>query len=166
MTVRRVDKAAMFVFDPNRKRRRVLIVGARGMEMRIGIKDAHRLMQTLLLLDPRWEMLPADWRKYLIPKYQDIKGCHLADHKVPKTQDAASSACEQREAIEESILAMTSPGIAYMLGDIASMVIGDYGTLTYRTVSRHLARLVTQGVFTRTGDPRHYKYERVRMPRR
>lgn len=60
-----VDKAAAFSWDP--KTQKINIVGTKAT-MRVNKTDAYRLAIVCLAADPRWELLPNDWREYLTAK--------------------------------------------------------------------------------------------------
>lgn len=54
------DKARSFVWTG----KRIEILGEHST-MSVNKTDAFRLLQVCLAADPRWEVLPADWRDYL-----------------------------------------------------------------------------------------------------
>lgn len=61
-----IDKAIAFSSDG----KRVEIIGKK-FTMRVTKRDAYRLIMVCLAADPRWEVLPADWRDYLTLKVKE-----------------------------------------------------------------------------------------------
>jgi hypothetical protein len=65
--LRAVDKAHSFGYAG----KQIEIYG-KHITMRVSKRDAYRLAMVCLAADPRWEMLPADWRKYFTRKKNDL----------------------------------------------------------------------------------------------
>jgi len=73
----------------------------------------------------------------------------------------STRSCEVYDAIHESVLRAIGRGVEATFGEIARGVQNDYGRVTHRSVSRHLADAVAAGELKRVGIPGHFLYSRA-----
>ncbi len=66
------------------------------------------------------------------------------------------------EMIQECILRFLGRGVEARAGEVITGVRADYGSVTSRTILRHLMLLSKQGTITRAGLARTYMYSRAK----